>query len=85
MFVIFAFFGSVILMNLLVAIMVDKLTMSDAESLLYSYKVDEISKKISWMEMIYGTFRKTQEDPMEDIEMTAPMTSVDQIQIAKVS
>ena len=50
MFVLFAIYGSVIIMNLLVAMMVNQLKMEDAEALLYSFKVDEISQKIHYNE-----------------------------------
>ena len=45
-FVLFAIYGSVIVMNLLVALMINHMNMDEAESLLQTHRVEEISDKI---------------------------------------
>ena len=46
LFVLFAIYGSVIVMNLLVALMINHMNMDEAESLLQTHRVEEISDKI---------------------------------------
>ena len=49
-FVLFTLYGSVIIMNLLVAMFVNQLNMEEAEALLYVHKVEEISDVTDWYE-----------------------------------
>ena len=59
----FALYGSVIVMNFIVALMVNQLHISDAESLLYAKKVYEISRNIhlkDWKEMFCGSNNTSQ-------------------------
>ena len=46
LFVLFTIYGSVIVMNLLVALMINHMNMDEAESLLQTHRVEEISDKI---------------------------------------
>ena len=46
LFVLFTIYGSVIVMNLLVAMMINHMNMDEAESLLQTHRVEEISDKI---------------------------------------
>ena len=46
LFILFTIYGSVIVMNLLVALMINHMNMDEAESLLQTHRVEEISDKI---------------------------------------
>ena len=48
LFVLFTIYGSVIVMNLLVALMINHMNMDEAESLLQTHRVEEISDKIEF-------------------------------------
>merc|ERR1711860_454052 len=57
MFVIFIIYGSVIVMNLIVAIVVNRLDMDQAEALLQSHRIEDISEKTdpNQMKKIFST------------------------------
>ena len=57
MFVLFTIYGSVIVMNLLVALMVNQMNMEEAEALLQTHRVEEISDKIE-VSTILKTLKK---------------------------
>ena len=57
LFVLLTIYGSVIVMNLLVALMINHMNMDEAESLLQTHRVEEISDKIEWA-TINKMFRK---------------------------
>ena len=66
MFVLFIVYGSMIIMNLLVAVTVDRTSTSDAESILLESRIEDMSGMNQMTSSLFACVKAKKNEPLEN-------------------